>query len=897
MGYQLAIDGMTCGHCSARVETALGEMLDAPYSVSHEDNAASIDTSAWIGRGELEAVVKNAGYELTDIQIKGALSLPVIGMSCGKCVAKVESALQDVPGISDVTVSLDEKQARIQGEFALETVESLVHSLGYKLTESADAEEVDSDLVARQEETQASQEDEISEGVRPVLLGISGMSCASCVSAVETALLKTPGVVNAAVNYADQTALVTMDGPEELLLENVQRAGYGATILEDDNYEQKEALLKKEIRESFIKSVGALLLASVLMGASMTGLLPSLDRQIPWSIAGFVIFGIMWFTGGHFYKGAYKAASHGTTTMDTLITLGTGAAWLYSMVIIVMPDLVPAASRHLFFEAALFVIGFVNLGKTLEANAKGKTSAAIKKLIGLRPATALKILDGEEVEVAIETIQIGDQLRIKPGEAFPVDGVVVDGTSSVDESMLTGEPMLVEKSIGDDVVSGTLNQFGSLIIGASHVGSDTALSRIIQRVREAQNSKPEIGRLTDKISSVFVPIVILLSILTVFIWWLLGPEPKISYMIVTGMSVLIIACPCALGLATPMSIMVGVGRAAGSGVLVRNGEALQAASQLTTIVLDKTGTLTEGKPQVQSLVTVNSESNEEERMLSIAYSLEKLSEHPLATAISQYCEARGSQIHDISDFVIAPGGGVSGLLTIDDDDKDSQVACGNYRHMKALGYRGEESDAKGTVIYIGQQQKILGYLVLNDRLKEDSVQAVASLKAQGLKVVMLTGDSESSAREIAASLDLDDVIAEVKPENKLEHIESLQKQGEKVGMVGDGINDSLALTAANVGFAMGEGADVAVETADVALLGNSVNGVGNAISLSRATMRNIYQNLTAAFAYNVLLIPVAAGILYPFTGILINPGLAGLAMALSSITVVSNASRLRWQKI
>ncbi len=915
MSYQLAIEGMTCGHCSARVETALGGVTSDSISVSHENNSARIETSAWLGRTQLKAIISESGYELNDIQINGELSLPVIGMSCGKCVAKVDSALREVPGVAEVVVDLAEKRATIQGEFELEAVESLVNSLGYALTEPeiepADlastglartdtAEPVTADPIAADPITT----EEVPETIRPVLLGISGMSCASCVSAVETALLKTPGVVNAAVNYADQTALVTMDGPEEILIENVQSAGYGATILEDDNYEQKEALLKKEIRESFIKSIGALLLASVLMAASMADLLPSLDKQIPWGIAGVIIFGIMWFTGGHFYRGAYKAASHGTTTMDTLITLGTGAAWLYSMVIIMVPDLVPEASRHLFFEAALFVIGFVNLGKTLEANAKGKTSAAIKKLIGLRPATALKVLDGEEIEVAIETIQIGDSLRIKPGEAFPVDGTVIDGTSSVDESMLTGEPMLVEKGIDDDVVSGTLNQFGSLVIQANHVGSDTALSRIIQRVREAQNSKPEIGRLTDKISSVFVPIVISLSILTIFIWWMVGPEPKVSYMIVTGMSVLIIACPCALGLATPMSIMVGVGRAAGSGVLVRNGEALQAASQLTTIVLDKTGTLTEGKPQVQSVVTVTDEGNEREReMLSIAYSLEKFSEHPLATAISQYCKEKGSQSHEMTDFIIAPGGGVSGLLNLGDgvakkvQGGDQQAACGNYRHMQSLGYAGDESDAQGTVIYVGLEQNILGHLVLNDALKEDSVQAVAALKSQGLKVVMLTGDSESSARAIAASLDLDDIIAQVKPEGKLEHIEFLQKQGEKVGMVGDGINDSLALTAANVGFAMGEGADVAVETADVALLGNSVNGVSNAIKLSRATMRNIYQNLTAAFAYNVLLIPVAAGILYPFTGFLINPGLAGLAMALSSITVVSNASRLRWQKI
>jgi Cu+-exporting ATPase len=424
------------------------------------------------------------------------------------------------------------------------------------------------------------------------------------------------------------------------------------------------------------------------------------------------------------------------------------------------------------------------------------------------------------------------------------------------------------------------------VIEAEQVGRDTALSRIIQRVREAQNSKPEIGKLTDRISSVFVPLVILLAIITVITWWLVGPEPKISFMIVTGMSVLIIACPCALGLATPMSIMVGVGRAAGSGILIRNGEALQAASRLTTVVLDKTGTVTTGKPKVSQF-----HSDDERRMLAIAHSLEALSEHPLAGAIVKYCEQNNAANRQVKEFVIAPGGGVSGEI------EGVQTACGNIRHMRELGYQGVESAAEGTVIHVGEGGKIIGHFVLSDSLKADSIDAVAALKHQGLKVVMLTGDSESSARAIAGQLSLDEVVTGVRPEEKLEKIRALQAQGEKVGMVGDGINDSLALTAADVGFAMGEGADIAVETADIALLGNSITGVGSAINISRMTMRNILQNLTAAFTYNILLIPIAAGILYPFTGLLVNPGMAGLAMALSSITVVSNASRLRWQKL
>ncbi len=891
MSYQLSINGMTCNHCAARVEAALAVVAGGGRSVSHEAGTAGINADSWVSFRQLDDAVSGAGYELERVMVDGSLTIPVFGMSCAKCVHKVKTGLSDVPGVISADVDLDRQEAKISGRFELPVIEATIESLGYQSVAS------DTIVESRQENSKGKHPPEIagsdldSRQEHPVLIAISGMSCASCVTAVETALTGTKGVVTAAVNYADQTALVTTTGMDEDILGSVVSAGYGARILEEENYEEKDELLKKEIGRSFIRSIGALVFGSVLMAASMMGSLPGLENRLFWEINGFCILFVMWVTGGHFYRSAYKAATHFTTTMDTLITLGTGAAWFYSMIIINFPELVPESARHLFFEAALFIIGFVNLGKTLEANARGKTSAAIKKLVGLKPATALKVIDGREIQVDIDSISIGDVLRIKPGEAFPVDGLVLEGQSSVDESMLTGEPMLVEKVPNDRVVAGTLNQFGSLVIRAEQVGADTALSRIIQRVREAQNSKPEIGKLTDRISAVFVPVVILLALVTVFVWWLLGPEPKISYMIVTGMSVLIIACPCALGLATPMSIMVGVGRSATSGILVRNGEALQAASQLTTIVLDKTGTLTVGKPAVVSVETQPLPGADKKVLLTIACSLEKLSEHPLAGAITEYCEAQQAEPQTVTEFVIAPGGGVSGLL------EDVQVACGNYRHMQTLGYEGNESATSGTVIYVGQDKTILGHLVLNDSLKEDSVQAVAALKAQGLKMVMLTGDSESSALSIASKLALDQIIAEVKPEDKLQHIRALQSKGEKVGMVGDGINDSLALSVADVGFAMGGGADVAIETADVALLGNSINGVGKAIKLSRATMRNIYQNLFAAFAYNVLLIPIAAGVLYPFTGMLINPGFAGLAMALSSITVVSNASRLRWSKL
>ncbi len=878
--YTLMVNGMTCHHCAERVRSALAEISHGEVAVSHEQDSATVETDGFLSSDRLFSSIREAGYEPVSTAVSGTITVPVRGMTCNHCVARVRTALEALDGVREAEVSLEDQQARLTGELDLQAVETAIASLGYEYDDAVepdDGEEQD----ARPQQVGEEPEDE-----RPVLMGITGMSCASCVSTVESALASVPGVTSASVNFADQTAIVKTTGSFEDLVASVSKAGYGASILEDENIEQKEAMLAREIRLSFFRSVVALVLGAILMASAMTGVLPEPVNRMFWVPGGIVVLLVMWVTGGHFYRGAWKSAMHLTTTMDTLITLGTGAAWVYSMAVILFPGLVPEASRHLFFEAALFVIGFVNLGKTLEASAKGKTSSAIRKLIGLRPSTAVRIVDGEDELVDIDQIRIGDSIRIKPGDAFPVDGVVLVGESSVDESMLTGEPLLVEKAVGDRVVSGTINQFGTLVIEAEQIGADTTLSRIIQRVREAQNSKPSIGRLTDRISAVFVPVVMVLALVTVVVWWLVGPEPKISYMIVTGMSVLIIACPCALGLATPLSIMVGVGRAAENGILIRNGEALQAATKLTTIVLDKTGTLTVGRPEVQEVRAADRDG-----MLAIACGLERLSEHPLASAIVEYGEKAGIVATSVENFRISPGGGVQGSAA------GVEVACGNFRYMQELGFRGEESDATGTVIYVGREGSILGTIVLDDALKEDSADVVRELRAQGLKVVMLTGDSQSSANAIARDLSLDAVIAEVRPEDKLDTIRELQDRGEKVGMVGDGINDSLALSAADVGFAMGEGADVALESADVALLGNSVRGVRNAIAVSRATMKNIIENLIAAFAYNVLLIPVAAGVLYPFTGLLVNPGFAGLAMALSSITVVGNASRLRWVKI
>jgi Cu+-exporting ATPase len=615
-----------------------------------------------------------------------------------------------------------------------------------------------------------------------------------------------------------------------------------------------------------------------------------------WIGLGCLVLLAMYLAGGHFYRGAWKALKSGQTNMDTLIALGTGAAWLYSMVIILLPDLVPASSRFQYFEAAILILGFVNLGSALELRARGKTSQAIRQLLGLQVRDAIVLREGQEILLPIADIVGGDQLLVKPGQHVPVDGVVLAGTSHVDESMLTGEPMPVAKSAGDTVTGGTINQVGSLTIQATRVGKDTALARIIQLVREAQNSKPAIARLADRIASIFVPAVLCLTLVSALAWYFLGPEPKISYILVTSMSILIIACPCALGLATPMSIMVGVGRAAGMGILVRNGEALQRTSQLTTIVFDKTGTLTMGKPAVSF---ISSLSMPEDQLLGLAAAVEQHSEHPLAAAILSAARDRQVTTNSVSEFVANPGGGVSGIVN------NRLILIGNHDFLRLHHIEPGESQSLAdqqaalgaTPVFVVVDGSVAGLISISDTVKPDSAAAIGRLKAMQIQTVMLTGDNLVTARAVAAELGIDKVIANVKPDQKASCITKLQAAGETVGMVGDGINDSPALAEADVGFAMGGGTDIALETADIALLRGSIRGVIDAIAISRLTMTNIRQNLVGAFLYNALCIPIAAGILFPFFGILLSPVFAGAAMAMSSVTVVTNANRLRYTRI
>ncbi len=731
-----------------------------------------------------------------------------------------------------------------------------------------------------------------------IRLSISGMSCAGCVTSIEDALNSVEGVTSAIINFAEHTATVEGNVDSKTLVDQVASAGYGAAELNDlEDEAEKDAAEMVYYRSLLKKAWIAALVGFPQFVLGMAGLLPAIEDDIGrqlWFGIGVATLFVLVYSGGHFFTGAWKAARNHNANMDTLIALGTGTAWLYSMVIIVVPDWVPAMAQYAYFEAAAIIIALINLGAALEMRARGKTSEAIKRLIGLQPKTASVIRNGVEQDVVIEEVGLDETLRVRPGERIAVDGLIIEGQSSIDESMLTGEPIPVQKQAGDEVVAGTINKTGSFLFQAKRIGKDTALAQIIEMVRTAQSSKPAIGRLADKVSSIFVPSVMIIAVLTFLAWFNFGPvEQSTTLAIVTTMTVLIIACPCALGLATPISIMVGIGKAAEFGTLIRNGDALQKAGKLTTIILDKTGTVTEGRPSVTEIVTVDGWSDD--KLLLWAASLEQGSEHPLAEAIVNTAREKHFTLFNVENFNAIAGHGVEATI------EKQTVLLGNHKLMQDRDIDTSTmheiatnlTQKAQTPMFMAVNKRIVGIISVADAIKQDSKAAIKRLHDIGLKVVLLTGDNQATAKAVASQVGIDEVIAEVLPEDKADKVASLQQQGERVGMVGDGINDAPALARADVGFAIGTGTDVAIESADITLMRGSLHGVVDAINISKATVRNIKQNLFGAFIYNTLGIPVAAGVLFPMLGILLNPMIAGGAMAMSSVTVVSNANRLR----
>ena len=733
-----------------------------------------------------------------------------------------------------------------------------------------------------------------------IRLSILGMRCAGCVSSVEGALAAVDGVTSVSVNFADHSAMVRGHVDPDLLKKAANDAGYDAAVMEglEDPAEQEEQELQR-YRKLMKKASVAGIFGAMLMLAEHFSWLPEIGSaagQWLWPEIALITLGIMVYSGWHFYSGAIKSLSLGQANMDTLIALGTGSAWLYSCIVIDYSDTLPTLAKHAYFEAAVVILAFINLGTALETMARGKTSSAIRQLIGLQPRTARVVRNGEEMDIPIEQVGLGETLRVRPGEKIAVDGVLLEGHSTLDESMLTGEPIPVEKSVGSEVVAGTMNQTGSFLFRATRIGRDTALAQIIKSVRQAQSSKPEIARLADKISSVFVPAVVALSVLTFFMWYAFGPDPSLGYAFVTSMTVLVIACPCALGLATPISVMVAVGRAAQSGILIRKGDALQTAGKLTCLILDKTGTVTEGKPTVSTVEAIDDYT--EEQVLQLAASIESGSEHPLAASILSAAENKHIKLEKVNNFEAIAGFGVTAFIN------EQRVFFGNKALMDTKGIkftrynnRLEKLSALGqTPMLLAVDDKIVGIIAVSDPIKKDSAQAVQRLKNQGLRIIMVTGDNQITAHAIAKQAGISEVRAQVLPQDKAAVVKELQQQGEIVGMVGDGINDAPALAQADVGLAIGTGTDVAIESADVVILQGSLLKVPEVIELSKATVINIKQNLIGAFFYNTISIPVAAGLLYPMFGVLLNPMIAGAAMAMSSLTVVTNANRLRWMK-
>jgi len=816
------------------------------------------------------------------IDLVGATTLPIEGMTCASCVGRIERALAAVPGVTTVSVNLATERASITTNSPVDRsrLVAAVESAGYTVPTS-------------------------SSGVTE--LSIEGMTCASCVGRIERALAAVPGVTKAAVNLATERASIQGSAESSALIAAVKDAGYEAKLIEtssggadenDERAEKKEAERRELTRDFSIAAALTLPVFLLEMGSHLIpgvhGLIEStIGMQMNWYIQFILTTLVLFIPGIRFYKKGLPALWRLTPDMNSLVAVGSLAAYGYSLVATFAPRILPPGTVNVYFEAAAVIVTLILLGRLLEARAKGRTSEAIKRLAGLQAKTARVRRDGETVDLPIASVAAGDVIEVRPGERLPVDGEVIEGSSYIDESMITGEPIPVSKSPGSEVVGGTVNQKGAIAYRATAVGGDTVLSQIIRMVEEAQGSKLPIQALVDRVTMWFVPAVFVVAALTFAAWLSFGPSPALTFALVNAVAVLIIACPCAMGLATPTSIMVGTGRGAELGVLFRKGEALQLLKDAKVVALDKTGTLTEGKPSLTDLELAS--GFDRAQVLRLVAAVETRSEHPIASAIVEAAKAEGLSLPMVTDFESVTGFGVKAMT------EGVRVEIGADRYMIELGHdvtafaavSERLGDEGKSPLYAAIDGRLAAIIAVADPIKSATPAAIKALHALGLKVAMITGDNARTAEAIAARLGIDEVVAEVLPDGKVDAVRRLRSKHGKVAFVGDGINDAPALAEADVGLAIGTGTDIAIEAADVVLMSGSLQGVPNAIALSKATIGNIRQNLFWAFAYNTALIPVAAGLLYPAYGVLLSPVFAAGAMALSSVFVLGNALRLR----